>query len=302
MVSPADMILFAAVVRVGSFTQAARQIGITKQSASERIAKLEATLGVRLLERTTRRVRATEAGARYFERCTAIAREIEEANRDVQRGQAEPVGRLRISAPVLYGRRYLGPIVARYVTRHPKVQVEIVLADRRMNLVEEGLDLAIRIGALADSSLAMRRLGEGYVYYVASPRYLAKLGTPTAARLREMRFVGTKPVETWELFGEPRKIEPVLVVNDHEVACDAAVAGVGIARLPSLVCRAEVDRGRLEVLFGPDPAFRSQVNVVFPSRRHMAAKTRSFIDALAEEVEAMRPLDGETARPSIARR
>ena len=148
------MLLFAAVVREGSFTRAARQLGITKQTASERVKHLAERLGVRLLERTTRHLRLTDPGAAYYARCAAIAAQIDEANSEAQQRQAEPVGLLRVSAPVLYGRRFLAPVVADYLGRYPRVRVELTLADRRMNLIEEGLDLAIRIGPLDDSSLA----------------------------------------------------------------------------------------------------------------------------------------------------
>lgn len=291
MVSPADMVLFAVVVREGSFTSAARQLRITKQTASERIAKLEEQLGVRLLERTTRRLRVTDAGAAYFDRCSAIATQIEEANREVQQLQIEPTGVLRVSAPVLYGRRYLAPVLASYLERYPKLRVELLLADRRVNLVEEGLDLAIRIGVLEDSSLSARKLGDGYVYYAASPDYLAARGSPTPNTLDRARFVGTKTVEKWPLFGAPIRIAPVLVVNDLEIACDAAIAGVGVARLPGLVCRQAVEQGRLRVLFGPEPAIRSPVYAVFPSRRHLAPKIRVFLEELARLIEPMLPLD-----------
>src|SRR5690349_9384842 len=217
-VSPADMVLFAAVVREGSFTRAARQLGVTKQTVSERVAKLEAQLGVRLLERTTRRLRPTDAGSGYYERCSTIAAWIDEANDEVQRRQAEPVGVVRLSAPVLYGRRFLAAVVADYLTRHPAMRVEVVLADRRVDLIEEGIDLAIRIGALDDSSLTVRKLGEAHVHYVASPALLATK-PPSASDLRSLRCVGTRPVETWKLRDRPARIEPVLVVNDLEVMC-----------------------------------------------------------------------------------
>lgn len=290
------MILFAAIVREGSFTRAARGLGITKQTASERIAKLEAQLGVRLLVRSTRRLRATDVGADYSEKCSAIAAQIDEANREVQRQQSEPTGVLRVSTPVLYGRRYLGPVVASFLARFPDVRIELVLADRRVNLVDEGFDVAIRIGKMQDSALSVRKLGQGYVYFVASPGYLATHGTPSRDTIRGARFVGTKPSETWEMFGVRMRIEPALVVNDLEVACDAAIAGVGITRVPGLVCRAAVARGELEVLFGPDPALLTPVYAVFPSRRHLAAKSRIFIDALAEQIEPMLPLEID-ARP-----
>lgn len=287
--SPTDMLLFAAVVREGGFTRAARRLGLTKQTVSERIARLEAVLAVRLLERSTRRVRPTDAGAAYYDRCSVIAAQIEEANDEVTRRRSEPVGLLRVSAPYLYGRRFLAPVVAEYLTRYDKTRVEIALADRRVNLIEEGLDLAIRIGALDDSALTARKLGEGHMYYVASPEYLARRGAPEARKLRGARCVGTRPHETWVLRGAQVKVEPVLVVNDLEIACEAAIAGVGVARLPSLVCKDPVRDGRLRVLFDDESAPRP-VYVVYPSRAYLPAKVRLFIDALASLVEPMEPL------------
>lgn len=300
-VPPADMLLFAAVARAGSFTAAARSLGITKQTASERLAKLEQRLGVRLLERTTRRLRVTDSGANYYERCAAIAAQIEEANAEVQRRQPDPVGLLRLSAPVLYGRRYLAPIVSDFLARYPAARVEVVLADRRVHLIEEGFDLAIRIGALDDSSVVARKLGEGHVYFVASPGFLARHGTPTRAKLGSLRCVGTRPRETWELAGVAAKIEPVLVVNDLEVACEAAIAGVGIANVPAIVCREAVADGRLRVLFGREATAVRPVYAVYPSREYLPAKVRVFLDALATSVEPMAPLERPTPRARARR-
>jgi DNA-binding transcriptional LysR family regulator len=290
MPHPADMLIFAAVVREGSFTRAARTLGVTKQSTSDRVAKLEAELGVRLLERTTRRLRPTDAGATYFERCSAIATQIEEANREVQRLQLEPTGTLRVSAPVLYGRRFLTPVVAAFLAKHPKVRVELALVDRRVNLVDEGFDLAIRVGALDDSTLSARKIGEAHVCFVASPRFLASRGKPKLGKLGELPCITTRPSETWTLGDEQLKVDPILVVNDLEVACEAAIAGVGIARVPALVCREAVERGQLTLLFTSQPPMLQPVYAVFPSRLHLPAKVRVFVDALASLVEPMRPL------------
>lgn len=290
MISPADMVLFATVVREGSFTRAAARLGITKQTVSERVAKLEAEASVRLLERTTRKLRPTDAGDAYAQRCALIAAQIEEANAELSRRHSEPVGLLRVSTPVLYGRRFLSPVIGAYLGRFPDVRVEVVLADRRVDLVEEGFDLAIRVGALDDSSLAAKKLGEGHVYYVASPRFLARHGRPKPAQLRATRCVGTRRHETWEVGGLTTKVEPVLVVNDLEVACDAAIAGVGVARLPSLVCGDAVREGRLVLLFGSAPAMLRPVYAVFPSRMYLPAKVRLFVEALEENVEPMRPI------------
>lgn len=296
MIAPADMVLFAAVVREGSFTRAALRLGITKQTVSERIAKLEAAAKVRLLERTTRRLRPTDAGAAYALRCAQIAAQIDEANAELSQRHAEPVGLLRISAPVLYGRRFLARVVGDYMQRFPQVRVELVLADRRVNLVEEGFDLAIRIGAMDDSNLTVKKLGDGYMYYVASPRFIREHGAPKPAALRTTRCVGLARYETWSVGGVVAKVEPVLVVNDLEVACDAAIAGVGVARLPSLVCRDAVHAGRLELVLGAEPAL-PPVYAVYPSRAYLPAKVKTFVEALAANVEPMLPVDVGAARP-----
>jgi len=284
MISPADMVLFAAVVRAGSFTAAARQLGITKQTTSERIAKLEKELGVRLLERTTRQLRVTGSGAAYYERCSAIAAQIDEANREVQHRETEPVGLLRVSSPPLYGRRYLAPVISAFLARHPKVQLELVLADRRVHPVEEGFDVAIHIGALEDSSLVVRKLGEAVTHLVASPGFLSRHGTPRAQDLRSARCIGFGAFETWVVQGVKVRIEPVLVVNDLEVACEAAMAGVGIARVPDVLCREAVRDGRLKILFGPKPSVVRPISAVYPSRLQLPAKVRLFVDALALHV------------------
>lgn len=293
MIAPADMLLFAAVVRAGSFTKAARGLGITKQSTSERLGKLEERLGVRLLERTTRHLRVTEAGATYYERCAAIASQIDEANAEVQRRQAEPVGVLRVSAPVLYGRRYLGPVVTEYLARHPKMKVELVLADRLVELIEEGFDLAIRVGIPENSLLTAKKLDEGHVYFVASPKFLKKHGAPGPRDLASLPCIGLRSSDTWEAQGVKSKVEPVLVVNDHEVACEAAIDGTGIARLPAIVCREAVRDGRLKVLFGPQPAMVRPIHAVYPGRRHIPTKVRLFVEALSKRVDPMLPLATE---------
>ncbi|MDP2274647.1 MAG: LysR family transcriptional regulator [Archangium sp.] len=278
MISPSDMVLYAAVVRAGSFTRAAQSLGITKQTASERITKLEERLGARLLERTTRKLRVTETGAVYAQRCAAIAAQVEEANAEAQKHQAQPVGLLRISAPVLYGRKYLMPVVAAYLARYPKVRVELLLSDRRVNFTEDAVDLAIRVGPLDDSTLTARKLSDTHLHCVVSPAFLSRQGTPTLKTLAAARCVGVRPRETWSFGKAQVKIEPVLVVNDLELAFEAALAGVGIARLPELLSRDAVRARKLKVLFGP--VSTRSVYVVYPSRQFLPVKVRSFIEAL----------------------
>ena len=280
--SPADMLLFAAVVREGGFSAAARRLGLTRQGVSEAVARLEASLGVRLLERTTRTVRVTEAGSGYAARCAAIGAQIEEANAAARERQAAPVGRLRVTAPVLFGRRFLAPLVSRFLRRHPAVQVELVLADRRVDLIEEGFDLAIRAGELEDSGLAARRIGASRVMCVASPELLAGRPPPTVDDLAAWPCVTTREHERWSFGERAVVVTPALWVNDLEVACDAAIAGAGLVRLPRFLCADALADGRLvEVLAGDAPVVRG-VYVVWPSRAFLPARVRLFIDALVE--------------------
>ncbi|MBU8899719.1 LysR family transcriptional regulator [Corallococcus sp. H22C18031201] len=290
MISPADMMLFVTVVRAESFTRAASQLGITKQTVSERIGNLEKRLGVRLLERTTRRLRPTGAGVTYYERCSAIAAQIEEANSEIQQRQDEPSGLLRIASPSLYGRRFLTPVIASYLVRHPQARVELVLANRRIHLIEEGLDLAIHIGPLDDSSLVAKKLAEIPFHFVASPRYLSKYGSPSPKDLGAARCIGIGAFETWEVAGVKTRIDPVLTLNDLELACEAALAGVGIARVPVPLIREAVQDGRLKVLFGPKPAMMRAIHAIYPSRTNLPAKVRVFLDALTALTEPEPPL------------
>jgi DNA-binding transcriptional LysR family regulator len=232
-------------------------------------------------------LRVTGPGVMYYERCSAIAAQIDEANSEVQQRQAEPTGLLRVSSPMLYGRRYLTPVVSKYLARYPQARVELVLTDRRIHLIEEGLDAAIHIGPLDDSSLVARKLGESPVHFVASPRFLSKYGTPSARELRSARCIGFSAFETWEAEGVKSRIDPVLTVNDLELACEAAIAGVGIARVPAILCRDAVRDGRLKILFGPRPAMLRAIHVVYPSRLNLPAKVRLFVDAMAKLTEPM---------------
>ncbi|WXH33747.1 hypothetical protein WA016_07757 [Myxococcus stipitatus] len=167
--------------------------------------------------------------------------------------------------------------------------MELILADRRVDLIEEGIDVAIHIGPLDDSSLVARKLGESAFHYVASPRFLAKQGLPNTRELRSARCIGFSAFETWEVEGVKSRIDPILVVNDLELACEAALAGVGIARVPVILCQDAVLDGRLRILFGPKPAMMRAIHVVYPSRVNLPPKVRHFVDALAALVEPVPP-------------
>lgn len=294
-IPPQDMVLFAVVVREGGFTRAASVLGITKQSASERIGRLETRLGVRLLERTTRRVRTTEAGQVYYERCQAIAEQIDEANRELVGQQRAPTGLLRVSAPYLFSRRFLAPIVVDYMTRHPSVRVELVLDDRRVNLVDESFDLAIRVGALDDSSLSSRAIGLVRVALMASPSFVARTPLASPRDLRGEHCIGLRKQEMWRLGEQTLKVNPRLVVNDLEIAYQAATLGLGVAWLPSLVVGDAVSRGALRELWS-ELAIEVPMHALFPSKTSLSIKVRAFVDLLVASLSA------GGRRPAPARR
>jgi DNA-binding transcriptional LysR family regulator len=278
------MLLFVDVVRESSFTAAARRHGISKQAVSERIGRLEAALGVRLLQRTTRRLSTTEAGDRYVQDCAAIAQRIEAANAAMQAEQAEPTGLLKVSAPVLYGRTRLMGAIGSYTQRHPKVQVDLRLTDRLVNLVEDGIDVALRVSDLHDGSLSVRRLGGVSAYFVASPALRA-----AHAQHNDAQFISMAPAitfregEVWNLpTGAKVKPNAVLNVNDLASVAAAAAAGIGVARLPGILCKPMIEAGELQGLLHGQAASSFSTYAAYVSKKQLAPKIRCFIDVLVE--------------------
>jgi DNA-binding transcriptional LysR family regulator len=284
LISPADMLLFVEVVREAGFSAAARRVGISKQAVSERIGKLETALGVRLLQRTTRSLRPTDAGARYFEECAKISQHIELANLAVQAEQATPTGLLRVSAPMLYGRDRLIPAIEDFIARYPKVQVSLRLTDALVNLVDEGVDVALRVSHLSDSALSVRRIGDVASYFVASPPLLARYaGRSEAEIIRTAPALNFREGEIWDM-PEGAKVKPntVLTINDLEALAAATLQGMGIARLPGILCKPLVAQGRLQSLLSGHAATGMTVYAVYVSKKQLAPKIRAFIDVLIE--------------------
>lgn len=283
-ISPADMLLYVDVVREGSFTAAARHAGISKQAVSERIHKLEAALGVRLLQRTTRSLRMTDAGMRYHAECAQIAQQIEQANLAVQAEQATPTGLLRLSAPMLYGRNRLIPAIQTYITRYPNVQVSLRLSDQMVNLVDEGVDVALRVSHLNDSSLSVRRLGDVAAYFVASPALLAQYAGMTDGEIiRRAPAIAFRESEIWDLpTGAKIKPNTVLTINDLEALSAAAVQGLGVARLPGILSKPLMQENKLCRLLPEHAAASMTVYAAYVSKKHLAPKIRAFIDVLVE--------------------
>ncbi|BCR04351.1 transcriptional regulator [Desulfuromonas versatilis] len=287
-----DMAIFTRVVEAGSFTAAGKLLGLPKSTVSRKIALLEETLGVRLLERTTRALKLTEIGTGYFEQCARIVGAAEEANLAVSQMQATPKGKLRITAPTEFGSLYLGEAVAGYLQQYPQVQIEVELTNRVVDLIDEGFDLAIRAGALPDSSLIARKLaGEG-VFICASPAYLEKHGRPLSPEDLASHQVILSPatphgkVKLISDQGESAAagIRGSLQVNSLAMARDAAVAGLGLVALPEMICWEDLRSGRLSVALEGWKLPGTGIYAVYPSPRHLSIKVKTFIDFLQQSL------------------
>ena len=285
-----EMSVFAKVVASGSLSAAARDLGVSTAVISRKLAALEARLGVRLVNRTTRRSALTDEGASYHEACVRILGEIEDADAIAAARRIEPQGVLKAALPASFGHLHVAPLVPQFAARYPKIQLVLSLSDRTVNLVEEGYDLAIRIGELEDSSLAARKLAPNRRVVCASPDYLKRHAAPrTPEDLQQHNCLTTTELHmNWEYKGPDGKRGTVRVTGHYacdnwEVLREWAVAGVGVALKSTWDVRRQLEDGSLVRLlpgydFGPDVA----IYAVYPHRRYLPAKTRVFIDYLAE--------------------
>ena len=281
---------FARVVAGGSYAEAARQLGLTRSAVSKAVMELERLLGARLLDRTTRRVTPTEAGRAYYERALAILSAVEETELQISRLHDEPKGVLRINAPMSFGTLYLGPAVAAFMARHEELAIELSLSDRFIDPLEEGVDVTVRIGILANSSLIARRLAPARRVLVASPDYLARAGAPKTladlARHRCLTYGHMAPSHRWQLTqdGKPVTVEvrSALCANNGEVLRDAALAGRGITALPTFIVGPDIAAGKLVVVLADNAPTELAIHALYAPNRYLAAKTRVFIDFLVE--------------------
>lgn len=284
--------VFAAVVEAGSFTKAGERLNLSKSAVSKQITRLEERLGAQLLNRTTRRLNLTEVGQAFYERCRRIVSEAEEAELAVTRLQVDPRGILRLSAPVSFGVEHLGRALPDFMARHPEVQIDMECADRMVDLLEEGFDMAVRIGRLADSSLIAKRIATGRRAVLASPAYWAEHGRPShpkdLAGHRCLTYAYLQSHQNWE-FRDPETGKPFTVTvptgpmhaNNGHVLAEAAIGGRGVVLSPTFICGAALRDGRLEAALEEYEAEPIGLYAVYPPSRHLSAKVRAFIDFLA---------------------
>ncbi|WP_421174471.1 LysR family transcriptional regulator [Aeromonas enteropelogenes] len=277
--------LFATVVEQGSFTRAAELLGMPKSSVSQKISRLESQLGVRLLQRTTRRLSLTPQGEIYVEHCRGLLTLARSANLAMARLRSAPAGRVRITAPEATGTLLLGPILAEFRALYPEVVLELTLSDEQLDLVGEGYDLALRAAPLKDSSLICRRIGEVARYLVASPGYLARHGMPQ--RLVELThhvcLVHTA-LPVWPLQEGGWRPQGACASNSLLALRELALHDGGIALLPQHVCESGLASGKLQKILPMIPIPTNPFYLIYPSREHLAPALRSLMDFVAERL------------------
>lgn len=285
---------FVAVAEEEGFAPAARRLGVSPPVVTRSISALEEHLGARLLERTTRKVRVTEAGARYLGDCKRLLAEIEDVEAAVSGEHAKPRGILGITASVMFGRLFVAPLLVDFLAKHPQVTARALLLDQVVDLMDEGLDVAVRIAKLSDSTLTSAKVGSVRRVTCASPSYLKKHGTPRSPReLGEHRsfvFSAERSPPSWafEHEGAALSFRPraTLLVNSSEVGIDAAVAGAGITRALSYMVANHVRAGRLRVILEDYEAEPIPIHVLYREGRRAPARVRAFVDFAVAKLRA----------------
>ncbi len=290
------MQVFVKVVEQGSFARAAERLEISTSAASRHVSDLETALDARLLQRTTRRLSLTESGQAYYERCVQLLADLDETERLVSSASAHPAGTIKLTCSIAFGVRHLAPAIGAFQALYPAVKFDCSLSDRFIDLVEEGLDLAIRIGTLTDTNLVARKIGETKLIVCAAPSYLQRHGTP-----KHPKDLSTHNCFTYEYVAQRNvwrfrdkdggaeiqvPISGSVHANNGEMLSAVAAEGVGIVIEPDFIVAPLLASGRLVPLLDGFEPRRSGVYAVYPSRRHLSGKVRAFVDFLAARFKA----------------
>ena len=287
-----SMVVFTKVAKAGSFASAAKELGLSRAMATKHVMQLENSLGIRLLNRTTRNLSLTEVGAVYLERCLQVLDDIEETELAVTRLQTEPRGTLKVNSAPFFGAYHLAPAIAAYHEIFPDVSVELVLQAGYVDLIEEGFDLAVHLDDLHDSSLIARRLGSSQRVVCGSPSYFKKHGMPsTPEDLKKHNCLVNStlpPRDQWH-FSEPEtgkttmiKVSGTLQANVADAIRMAAINGLGVCLLPTYMAGQDLRKGRLQAVLQHHVPAPMEIHAVYPHRKHLSAKVRTFVDFLHE--------------------
>lgn len=292
------MLTFAKVVETSSFSEAGRKLGMSKSAVSKQVSRLEDRLGVRLLNRTTRRVSATEVGLQLYERCQRIAGELEDAENAIMHHTSAPRGVLRVNAPMSFGHLHLAPLLSEFMQAYPDLTIELGLTDRMVDLVDDGIDVAIRIAKLKDSSHFARKLCDARLIAIASPSYRDTYGLPqTPEELADHRCITyslSAVTDGWRLTDrDGEKVScPVsgpIRVDNGDALLQLVMSGVGIGMLPTFFCGSHLRDGRVvRVLPDYDDPFGG-IYALYPHNRNLSPKVRAFIDFMAKAFDPMPP-------------
>jgi DNA-binding transcriptional LysR family regulator len=281
-----DLVIFAKIVELRSFSAAARSLGMPKSNVSYRMTRLEERLGVRLLQRTTRSLSVTSAGDLYYQHCKTIAQKAEEASAAIHNIQAHPRGVLRISFPIAFGQIFVVPLIVGFMNLYPEVRVMMFSSDRRVDLIEENFDLVIRIGPLQPSAMIARRLGTLHQHLFASPRYLARRGTPALPKELSahecIAFGENIALAQWTLLGPNEtkiiQFEPRSAGNDPVILRSLAAGDLGIAMISDVLCHQSEATGELVRILPEWSAPPIDCHALFPSHKGIALVVRTFLD------------------------
>jgi DNA-binding transcriptional LysR family regulator len=282
--------VFAKVVEQGGFARAAERLGVSTSAVSRRVGELEAHLDTRLLNRTTRRLSLTETGQAFYERCVQLLADLEEAEEAVTAAAVTPRGTLKLTCSVTFGVRHLAPALAAFAARHPQMRFDVELSDRAVDIVDEGIDLAIRIGDIGSQSLIGRRIGLTQLVCCAAPAYLARHAAPRVpadlAAHACLSYEYARERNTWRFRDAGGRDHEVRIAgpahaNNGQMLCALAVAGMGINLEPDFIVAPEVRAGRLLPLLRGYAPPAIDIYAAYPSRRHLSAKVRAFVEFLA---------------------
>lgn len=282
--------VFVRVVETGSITAAAQALQTAKSSVSETVKALEERMGVRLLDRTTRRLRPTEAGAAFYARCRRLIEEAENARAEAQASQGAPAGRIRIATPEAFPALYIVPSLPGFYRAYPGIEIELVEGASVSNMVEEGIDLAIRVVQSPEPNLVVRRIASMQVIVVAAPDYLAKAGMPRKpAELQQHECVGFSPLawrNKWRLGIHEIALRPRLLTNSTDSLLAAALSGLGLVAMPDWMAAAALREGRLQRVLERFATPVSGIYAVYPTRRLLTPRIRVFVDHIVRELRA----------------